>query len=288
MILRPVMPDDDLAPGDAGVAGGAADDEAPGGVDVQLGGVAEEAGGGELLADDLADGRVDGVLVDAVEGLVGADDVGDGLGLAAVVEDGDLGLGVGAEPGDGFVAAEPGQAAEDAVGADEGEGEVLGGLVGGVAEHHALVAGALLLGVAAVDALVDVGRLGVEIVDVGEVLPAEPLLGAVVADVLDDALGDGLGVELLEAVAGDLAEVHHQVHAAGGLAGDVGVRVEGEAGVEDGVGDGVGHLVGMPLGDGFGGVDVSGGKLAHDGSCSLKDGANYSTFLPMWHRLLVR
>ena len=243
MILRPVMP-----------------------IDVEGRVRGQEAGGGELFADDAGDGLLDGRRVHVGGGLVGADDVGDGQGLALAVEDGNLGFGVGAQPGDFAGMAELGQAAEDAVGADEGEGEVLGRLVRRVAEHHALVACALLLGVGAGDALVDVGRLGVKVVDVSEVLPAEALLGAVVANLADDVLGDGLGVEALEAGAGNLAQIGDQVHAAGRLAGDVGMGVKREAGVEDGVGDGVCHLVGMPFGDGFRGIDVSGEKLAHGGS----------------------
>ena len=259
--------DDDFAAGDAGVARGAADDEATGGVDVQGGVLGEEAGVGEDLMDDVTDGLVDGLGFDFFNGLVGADDVGDGLGLAAIVKDGDLGLGIGAEPVELATVAERGQALEDAVGTDEGEREALGGLVGGVAEHHALVAGALFLGVFALDALVDVRGLGVEVVDVGEVLPAEAFFGTVVANLLNDTLGDGLGVERLEAFAGDFTEVDDQILTTGGFASDVGMGIEREAGIKDGVGNSIGDLVGVPLRDGFRGVDVSGGKLAHVGSC---------------------
>ena len=264
--------DDDFTAGDAGVARGAADDEAAGGIDVQGGVGREETGGGEDLTDDLADGLVDDLLGDVGSGLVGADNVGDGLGLAAIVEDGDLGFGIGAEPGEFAAVAECGQTAEDTVGADERERQTLGGLIGGVTEHHALVASALLFGIFTDDTLVDVGGLCVQVVDVGEILPAEALFGAVVANLLDDALGNGLGVDVLEAAAGHLAQIHDQVHATGRLASDVRMRVERKAGIEDCIGNSVGDLVGVPLGDGFRGVDVSGGKLAHVGSCFNESG----------------
>jgi len=62
--------DDDLAPGDAGVAHGSADDEAPGGVDVDLVAAVEQLSG---------DGGVDDVLDDAL-GDVGVRDIGRVLG----------------------------------------------------------------------------------------------------------------------------------------------------------------------------------------------------------------
>ena len=48
------------------------------------------------------------------------------------------------------------------MGEGDREGHVLGGLVAGVAEHHALVAGTLVLFFLAFDALVDVAGLLVD------------------------------------------------------------------------------------------------------------------------------
>src|SRR3546814_14346141 len=66
------------------------------------------------------------------------------------------------------------------------------GLVGGVAEHQALVAGALFLGLLAVHALVDVGRLLADQVEHAAGGAVETDLAGVVADVQDHLAGQRL------------------------------------------------------------------------------------------------
>ena len=111
--------DDDLAAGEAGVAHRAADLEAAGRVDqqpvalgVQLDAVVDERL--ELrLDDELADvGGEQRVEVDVGGVLRGDDDGVEADGLVAVVLDGDLGLAVGAQVGDGAVLADLGQPPE--------------------------------------------------------------------------------------------------------------------------------------------------------------------------------
>jgi hypothetical protein len=141
----------------------------------------------------------------------------------------------------------------------------------GVAEHHALVAGAflflalLLLGV---DAHGDVGRLAVQQhLDVGAVIREAVL---VVADVLDHTAGD-LGdllavdhrhpVNHLEQLAAAFARHHDLVGGAKGFAAEPGVdlAVVGDAEfhilleerIENGIGNLVGDLVRMAFGYGF-------------------------------------
>ena len=92
------------------------------------------------------------------------DDVRDGDRLAVVVDHRDLGLGVGAQPLHLALLANPGELAAEAVGEHDRRGHQLRRLVAGVAEHQALIAGALLrrllaLGRLGVHALRDVGRL---------------------------------------------------------------------------------------------------------------------------------
>ncbi len=109
--------------------------------------------------------------------------------LAVLVADRDLALGVGAEHG-GAVRlglARLREVLEDLVGVEIGAGISSGRLVAGVAEHDALVARALVLVAGGIDALRDVGGLGVQQdLDVG-VLPVEAVL--LVADVLDGRAG---------------------------------------------------------------------------------------------------
>ena len=136
-----------------------------------------------------------------------------------------------------------------------------GGLVGGVAEHHALVArahevdgvgGAAGLGVEGlVDAGGDVGALLVDEVEDAAGVGVEAELGARVADAADDVAGDllhvevGLGANLAgddhgarghEGLARAADVVHVGRHARGrDVAGLLELSLLGEKRVEDGV-----------------------------------------------------
>uniref|UniRef100_J3KZC6 Uncharacterized protein n=1 Tax=Oryza brachyantha TaxID=4533 RepID=J3KZC6_ORYBR len=252
--------DDDLAAGEAGVAVGPADDEAAGGVEVEDGLLVEV-----LLRDD----RLDDVLLEVGGDLV----VGDGLVVlggdedgvdadgdpgAALVEvlDGDLGLAVGPEPRTGAVLADLGEAGAELGGEDVAERHQLGGLVGGVAEHVALVAGADLLGAlgeVAVHALSDVGRL---LLDVDEHLAPVGIEPDVVGDEPD--VPAGVADDLLVVhggLGGDLAEHHHHVGLGARLAGDLALGVLREARVQHGVRHLVAQLVRVTLVHGLGGEE---------------------------------
>ena len=199
---------------------GAADDEFAGGVDVQDKPVVEEplhALG--QLGDDAGQQRAAHVVGDAVEHLA----VGLGLGFGSVVGGGDklvvlgrdddgvyahrtvllvilhryLRLGVGAQVGHlVFLAAQDGQFAQQQVREVEGERHVVVGLVAGVAEHHALVAGALVHGFGAFHAAVDVGRLFVYGREHAAGVAVELVFAAGVADAVDDPAGHLVQVDV--------------------------------------------------------------------------------------------
>ena len=236
---------DDLAAGQAGVAHGSADDEAAGGVDVVLGVLVEPLGGQHGLDDVLEDVGVQLLVADAL-GVLAADDHGvDARGLAVlVVLDRDLALAVGAQVGQLAALAHFGQLAAELVGQRDGRGHQLGGLVGGVAEHHALVAGA-----AGVHALGNVAGLLVDGRDHGAGVGVEAVEGVVVADGGDDAAHQALEIDV--GLGGDFAGDDHQAGGRQGFGGDAAVGVLLQAGVENGVGDLVGNLVGMAFGDGL-------------------------------------
>ena len=128
-------------------------------------------------------------------------------------------------------------------------------LAAGIAEHDALVAGALVLVAARVDALGDVGGLRVEeAFRSSAVSPVEAVL--VVADVPDrlarqflDPAEHGLGPAHL---AGD----HDLVGGGERLAGDARFRHRAEEGVDDRIGDAVADLVRVAFGDGFAGEEI--------------------------------
>jgi hypothetical protein len=182
------------------------------------------------------------------------------------VADRDLGLGVGAEVGKRAVLAHRREPLGEAVGERDRERHQLVGLGRGVAEHHALVARAGLVGVVVgallagllggVDALGDVGRLLVHALQHLDRVGAEIGVEAVVADLADRLAGDLGEVEVR--LGADLAGDHHQVGVDERLAGDPGLLAltVGHHGVEDAVGDLVANLVGMTLGYGLGREEV--------------------------------
>ena len=183
--------------------------------------------------------------------------------LAVLVADGDLALGVRAERLGLAGAARVRHHLEDLVRVVDRRRHQLRRLAAGIAEHDALVAGALVLVAGRIDALRDVARLGVQKdLDVG-LLPVEA--GLLVADVADRQprdmrhviLGDGGGPAGL---AGD----HHAVGGAQRLAGDPHVaRIPAvtrrlvEESIDHLVGDAVADLVGMAFGNGFAGEQIA-------------------------------
>ncbi|BAS71861.1 Os01g0323775, partial [Oryza sativa Japonica Group] len=252
--------DDDLAAGEAGVAVGPADDEAARGVEVEDGLLVEVLVGDDRLDDVLLEVGGDLVVGDGLV-VLGGDEDGvdaDGDHGAGVVEvlNGDLGLAVGPEPGAGAVLADLGEAGAELGGEDVAEGHQLGGLVGGVAEHVALVAGADLLGAlgeVAVHPLRDVGRL---LLDVDEHLAAVGVEADVVGHEADAAAGVADDLLVVDGgLGGDLAEHHHHVGLGARLARHLAVGVLGEARVEHRVRHLVAQLVRVTLVHGLGGEE---------------------------------
>ena len=116
---------------------------------------------GHHLADVGLDDRADvGAGLSFVEVLGREHQARDLDRLAALVAQRDLALGVRPEPGLRPRLARLGQPAQHRVGVVDRRRHEFGGLVDRVAEHDALVAGALLLVCAAVHALGDVRRTG--------------------------------------------------------------------------------------------------------------------------------
>ena len=165
---------DDLASGEAGVGVRAAELELPGGVGQDLVAVLGElAGTSGAITWSRRSGR-SSVSRSIFGAVLGGDE--DGLeadGAAVLVVEGDLGLAVGAQVRQHAGLAHLGQALRQPVGQPDRHRHQVVGLVAGVAEHHALVAGALsvedVLSARAgpyleggVDALGDVGRLGAD------------------------------------------------------------------------------------------------------------------------------
>ena len=136
-------------------------------------------------------------------------------------------------------------------------------LAAGVAEHDALVAGALVLVAGGVDALGDVGRLRVQSTSIFGVLPVEAVL--LVADVLDRDAGD-----VGDVISGDRGRARgprrrsrrgwwspgsRRRRAPGSGPSRAAKRCE--EGIHHLIGDAVADLVRMALGNGFAGEQIA-------------------------------
>ena len=196
-----------------------------------------------------------GLLADLGAVLGGEHHCVDGNGLVALVAEGDLALGIRAQPRHGAVLAHLGLACDQAVGVADGGRHQHVGLVGGVAEHQALVAGALLVVFALVHAHGDVRGLLADGVEHGAGLPVEAHVGAAVADVLDHLAGQRLVID--HGMGGDFAGNQHHAGLDQGLAGDAGHGVLGQDGIQYGIGNLIGNLVRMAFGHRFGGKQVA-------------------------------
>ena len=247
--------DDDLATGHAGVTHWAANDETPGGVDVHLEG---------FVGQFSRNGRHDDMLHDAFFDLgvrnfrrmLGANEHGvNAFGLAEGIFDGDLGLAIRAQPGQRAALAHLGQLAGELVGQVDGHGHELPGLIAGIAEHHALVAGAdqvdlvliAFLGFEGLaDAHIDIRTLAGNGRKHSAGIAIEALLAAVVPNLLDHPADEFVKVD--EGVGSDLAEQHHEAGLGGNFAGHPAHGVLFEAGVQHGIGDLVTQFVRMAFG----------------------------------------
>ena len=242
--------DDDLAPGEPGVAHGAAGDEPAGRVDVEDGTLAIQQVRGDRRQDHLLDHvRPDPALVDLRRVLGRDHDRLDGHRLAVDVPDRDLALAVRSQVIEVAGLPHGRELLGEPVREHDRERHQLLGLAAGVPEHQALVAGAEV-----VDAHRDVGRLLVDRGDDAAGLVVEAVLRPCVPDALDRVPRDARDVD----VAGgrDLAGDDDEPRGQDRLAGDPARRILGNNRVQDSVGDLIGHLVGMAFGDRLGREDV--------------------------------
>lgn len=246
--------DDDLAPGQAAVTHRATDDEVAGRVDVVLGALVQQFGRQGVLDDQLHHGFLQ-VFLRNLRVVLGRQHHGvDADHLAIFVTAGDLRLGVRTQPWQQFRFARLGLALDQTVReADRCRHQHIG-FVAGVAEHQALVTGALVFRAGTVDALGDVHRLFADDVHHGAGGAVETDVGAVVADVDDDLAHQLFQVD--PGGGGDFAGDDGDAGLDQGFAGYAGVFVLGDDGIKDGVRNLVGDLVRMPFGHGLGGERV--------------------------------
>ena len=212
--------------------------------------------------------------IDHVRGEVGAELVeagslgvlaGDHDGLdrdrpVAVVPDGDLGLAVRTQVRQLAALADLGEPLGQPVGEPDRRRHVGRGLIAGVAEHEALVPGALEIVVVLLAAFAGLERVEDAAGDVVGLLAdgdghtaagaVEAVGRRVVADA-QDGLADNLR-DLDVGVRGDLAGHVDQAGGGHGLHGHTGLRILGQQGVQDRITDLVTDLVRVAFGDRLG------------------------------------
>ena len=206
--------------------------------------------------DDLLEDLLAELLSCDILAVLGRDDDGvdaerDNGTVVVLVLNGDLSLGIRAEPWEGTVAAGSGHGSVELVGEEEGKGEKLGGLIGGIAEHDTLVTSAEVLeALVEMETLGDIWRLLLNGNEKIASLVVEALGGVVIANALDGLTDDLLVVKL--GLGGDLTEDHDHTSLGGGLAGDLGEGILSQAGIEDGIRNLISDLVGVALTNGLG------------------------------------
>ena len=243
--------DDDLATGQSAVAHRPADDEVAGRVDVILGGLGQPFGGDHFLDDLALDHLAQLVLIDVRIVLGGEHHGVDGTGLALrVVAEGQLTLGVRAQPRQQPVLTQLGLTLHQPVRVMNRRRHVGIGFVGGIAEHQALVAGPLILGFGTIDPLGDVHALLADQVEHAAGVAIEAHVRRGIADIVDDATNQIFQVD--PGGGRDFAGHDGDTGLDHGFAGHACLLVAGDDGIQHRVGNLIGDLVRVSLGDGFG------------------------------------
>src|SRR5712691_6131782 len=224
--------DDDLAPGEPGVAHRPADGEGPGPVHEVLRFVEPRVA--DRRPDDLlADLVAQALVVDAGIVLRGDDHGVDALRHALLVLDRDLGLPVGPKVRKRPVLARFRQLTRDSMRQGDRERHELGRFADGEAEHHSLIPGAEFHGVdpftrldGLVDALRDLRRLLFDRSEDAAGAVIETVVGVRVADVLHDAAHEPGHIDVR--MRGDLARDEDDAGGRRGLARDARVGILAE------------------------------------------------------------
>ena len=238
--------DDDLAASQSGVAHGAADDEASGRIDVVLGVLVQHFGGKRSLNHELENVAAQFVVADRLGVLGGDDDRIDADRLVVlVVLHGDLGLAVGPEVGKGATLADFRKALAQLVRQENGSRHVVGIFVAGVAEHHALIAGA-----AGIDAHGDVARLLVDAGDDRAGVGVKAVERVVITDGGDHAPHQRLEIDV--SFGGNFAGDDDQAGCREGFASHAAIGIFFQAGIQDRVRNLIGDLVRVTFGHRFG------------------------------------
>jgi len=225
-----VCVDDDFATSKSSIAHGSTSDEAARRVDVVDGIIVQHVLGDDVVDNHLLDGCLESFLVDFRTVLSRHDNsvhtLRDALSVNLGVLDGDLGLGVRAQPGENLLLAALNKALAKAGGKLVGKRHHLRGFVSGISEHMTLISGSNVLGLLHdVDSRGNLSRLLLDGDHDGASLVIKSLLG-----VIESNLADGLADNLLvvnHSIAADLAKDKDDTSGGGTFASNLGMRVNG-------------------------------------------------------------
>ena len=131
-----------------------------------------------------------------------------------------------------------------------GQGHQISGFCGGIAEHHALVTGAVIKGIGLLHAHVDIRGLLMQIHGDPAGIGIKAMTGLDIADFPHRAAGNGFIVH--HGLGGDLTENVDAVGDGGDLTGYMRTGILLQQGIQDGIGDLVADLIGMTFGNAFG------------------------------------
>src|ERR1035438_2292924 len=233
---------DDLAAGQPGVAHGTTDYEASRWVDVVLGVLVQHLLGQRGLDHILQDVSAQLLGRNRLRVLTGDDHCINAHRLVVlVVFHCDLGFAVGPEVRKGAILADCGELLAQLVGQRNCRRHVIGIFVGGIAEHHTLVARA-----AGVHAHGNVTRLLVDAGDDRAGIGIEPVEGVVIADGGDHAAHQRLEIHV--SFGGNFAGNDNQAGGRQGLARHAAVGIFLHAGIEDCVRNLIVHFVRLAFG----------------------------------------
>jgi hypothetical protein len=161
----------------------------------------------------------------------------------------DLAFGVGPQPRQFAVLAHLRLALHQPVRQRDGCRHEHIGFAGGVAEHQALIPGALLALVLTIDALRDVRRLLADDIEHPAAGTVEAHVRGVVPNIQHGLANQGFHIH--PSAGGDLTGDDHHAGFDQGLAGHPAARIRRQDGVQHGVRNLVGDLVGVTLGNRF-------------------------------------
>lgn len=242
----PIGVNNDLTTGQTSITLGSTNDETARGLDV-VGGVLEELSGDDRVNNVLLDGLAKVLSGDIIRVLDRDNNSVNTLSnegtVLVLVLNGDLSLGVRAQPTEGTVATEISHLSVQLVSKHDGEGHELRSLISGITKHDTLVTSTNILNVEGLldKTLSDIRGLLLNGDKNVAGLVIETLGGVIITNLLDGVTDDLLVVKL--SLGGDFTEDHDHTSLGSSFTGNLGKGILGQASIENSIRDLIANLV---------------------------------------------